>query len=700
MNVLKREGYTEVFDQEKIYNAIMKAMIDTKNVVELVAEEIGREIENEIKDGVTIEEIQDLVEVKLMEKGLKGVAKSFIIHRNERTKGRQEGWKLNELQQAIFDNKYRYNNETFDQWVERVSGGNKKIAKLIKQKKFLFAGRILAHRGLQNFGHKVTYSNCYVMPRPEDNIEDIFDSAKRLARTYSYGGGCGIDISNLRPKGAKVNNSAKETSGATSFMELFDVTTALIGQNGRRGALMISCVDTHPDLEQFIDIKTKDNSITKANISIRVSNGFMMAVIFDNDWVLKWEGEDGTVIEKTVRARELFKKNAQNNWDWAEAGMLYWDTIKRWHLMSEHPKHEFAGVNPCAEEPLMAGGSCLLGSLNLSEFVDHPFTDHASFDLDKFGDAVMIATIGLNEVLDEGLSLHPLKIQRDNARDWRQIGLGVMGIADMFIKLGIEYGSKESVKLSHKIGHTLLNMAILQSSFLAQEQGTFPKYDEKALFKSEFFLKNISPMVMGVVKEHGLRNSQILTIAPTGSLSTMFGISGGIEPIFATHYTRKTESLHDEGEVVYTVYTDIVKEYMDKTGTKEIPSFIKTSHDLYWKDRVLMQGTWQTYIDASISSTVNLPNNATVEEVQELFIEAWKHNLKGITIFREGCKRAGILTTAPQEKEETPVVIEYKETNAYEDNKKFQKCSECGEPIEVVSGACTICLNCGHSPCS
>jgi ribonucleoside-diphosphate reductase alpha chain len=698
--IQKREGFKEPFNNEKIQNAIVKAMTDVDQVDEVIALNIALEISEEPIESATVEEIQDMVEQKLIEYNLMDVARFYIIYRNERTKARNEGWKLNELQQAIWENKYQYNDETFDQWLERVSSGNKKLAKLIRQKKFLFAGRILAHRGLHKYGHKVTYSNCYVMPRPQDNLEDIFDTAKRLARTYSYGGGCGVDISNLRPKGMPVNNSAKETSGAISFMELYDLTTALIGQNGRRGALMISCADTHPDIEEFIDIKTTSDKITKANISMRVSHDFMNAVIFNTDWLLNWENEDGTVFSKKVNAREIFKKNAQNNWDWAEAGMLFWDSIKRWHLMSEHPEHKFAGVNPCAEEPLMAGGSCLLGSLNLAEFVDHPFTDHASFDLDKFGDAVMIATIGLNEVLDEGLSLHPLEIQRDNARDWRQIGLGVMGIADMFIKLGIEYGSKESVKLSHKIGHTLLNMAILQSSFLAQEQGTFPKYDEKSLFKSEFFLKNISPVVMGVVKAHGLRNSQILTIAPTGSLSTMWGISGGIEPIFATSYTRKTESLHD-GDVYYTVYTDIVKEYMEETGTTEVPSFIKTSHDIHWKDRVLMQSTWQTYIDASISSTVNLPNEATVEDVENLFIEAWKHNLKGITIFREGCKRAGILTTAPQEDaEETPVVIEHKETNAYEDNKKFQKCSECGEPIEVVSGACTICLNCGHSPCS
>ena len=218
------------------------------------------------------------------------------------------------------------------------------------------------------------------MPQPEDNLESIYDTAKQLARTYSYGGGSGVDISKIRPRGAKVNNSAKITTGAVSFMQLFDMTTGLIGQNGRRGALMISIADTHPDLEEFIDIKAQEGSITNANISIRVSNDFMTAVEQGHDWRLHWKGEDGQEIVKIVNAREIFKRNAKNNWDWAEAGMLFWDRITSWHLMSEHPDHEYAGVNPCAEAPLMAGGSCLLGSLNLSEFVVHPFTEKAYFD--------------------------------------------------------------------------------------------------------------------------------------------------------------------------------------------------------------------------------------------------------------------------------------------------------------------------------
>lgn len=685
MIIRKREGYLAEYDIRKIGSAITKAMEESGEDVGFMPTILAGAVNRRAKqyaEELTVELIQDWIEEELMDAGLKQTAKVFIKYRQKRTEIRERGWQMDDLQRAIWENKYRVKNETFEEWVERVSGGNPKIGKLIRQKKFLFAGRILAHRGLTD--KKITYSNCYVIPAPEDNLESIFDTAKLLARTYSYGGGCGVDLSKLRPKGAKVNNSAKETSGAPSFMQLYDLTTGLIGQNGRRGALMISLADYHPDITDFLDIKTEEGSITKANISIRVSDDFMSAVVDDRDWMLHWEGEGGRLLYKEENAKELFGRNAKNNWDWAEPGMLFWDRISSWHLMSEHPDHEFAGVNPCAEEPLMAGGSCLLGSLNLSEFVVHPFTDRAYFDYDKFSAAVKIAVEGLNEVLDEGLPLHPLQIQRDNARDWRQIGLGIMGLADMLVKMGIPYGSDAAVGLSDAIGSTLLNKALESSALLAREHGPFPKYSYDALRKSEFYRANARPEVAEVVRQYGLRNSQILTIAPTGSISTMWGISGGIEPIFATSFERKTESLHG-GDVTYKVNTPIVGEYLAKTGKKEVPtSLFRTAHDVHWIDRVRMQAVWQKYIDASISSTVNLPKETTVKDVENLFLEAWGQGLKGITIFRDGCKRTGILTVDDPEAEEPDTMA----------------CPECGELIEVHTGGCSICMHCGYTPCN
>jgi ribonucleoside-diphosphate reductase alpha chain len=605
-------------------------------------------------------------------------------------------WEMDELQSTIWSSKYQYNNESFDEWVERVSGGNKKIGKLIKEKKFLFAGRILANRGLPKYGVNVTYSNCYVLEPPKDNLESIFDTAKYLARTFSYGGGVGIDISNLRPNGAKVNNSAKTTTGAVSFMDLYSMATGLIGQRGRRGALMISMSVDHPDIEEFIDIKTDLERVTKANISVRVNDEFMKAAENREKFVCRFEVEaTGEVIEKEVDAHTLFMKLVKNNWDYAEPGILFWDNMSNNHLLSEDKDFSYAGVNPCAEEPLPAGGSCLLGSINLSEFVVNPFIKDAIFDKESFKEAVRDCVVGLNEVLEEGLPLHPLKIQNDSVSKYRQIGLGVMGIADMLIKLNIRYGSDEAVKLCEELSNIMLNEAIKQSSLLAKEHGVFEKYNEKALFKSKFFINNVNDDVKELVKEYGLRNSQLLTIPPTGSISTMLGISGGIEPIFNLSYIRKTESLHNE-DVFYKVYTPIVKEYMDinKIDKEEdLGDIFVTAMNLNANERIKMQSAWQKNIDASISSTINLPYEATVEDVYNIYISAWENNLKGITIYRDGCKRSGILLNEkPKEEKEIEEKIE-------EGMEKFI-CPECKNEAIVPTGGCGICLQCGYSKCN
>lgn len=302
------------------------------------------------------------------------------------------------------------------------------------------------------------------------------------------------------------------------------------------------------------------------------------------------------------------------------------------------------------EEPLPAGGSCLLGSINLAEFVKN-----GRFDFDDFKTCVSESVFALNDVLDEGLPLHPLQEQRDSVRDWRQIGLGIFGLADMLIKMGVRYGSKESLELCDMIGLAMDEAAIRASALMAKVYDKpYPKYKQEAVTLSAFFSKNTSTETKGLVEKYGLRNSQLLTIAPTGTLSTMLGISGGIEPIFANYYTRKTESLkgHDE---YYKVYTPIVEQYMKEHNLKddsELPDYFVTAQNLDYKERIQMQGVWQQHIDASISSTVNVPNEFTVEQVEDLYMYAWKMGLKGVTIFRDGCKRTGILTTGEEKKEE------------------------------------------------
>ena len=548
----------------------------------------------------------------------------------------------------IWTRKYCKNNESFDEWLDRVSGNNEAIKALIIEKKFIPGGRILSNRGITDT--RVTYSNCYVITPPEDNIESIFESRKKLARTYSYGGGCGIDLSKLAPAGAKVHNQAEQTTGAVSFMQGYSQTTEEIGQAGRRGALMISLDCHHPDLLDFIDAKTSLDAVTKANISVRVTDDFMEAVINDKEWVMSFtRPETGETITKSARAREIFEKLCKNNWDWGEPGILFWDTISNYNLLEFDGTFEYAGVNPCAEEPLPAGGSCLLSSINLSAFVKDK-----EFDFDDFGETVANGVIYLNEVLEEGLSLHPLEEQRQSVADWRQIGLGIMGLADMLIKMELPYDSEQARQLCEEIGLVMADNALYTSAFLAGHAGSYNNY-KSCVQKSEFLKNNTCESTREVIEAYGLRNSQLLTIAPTGTISTMLGISGGIEPIFANSYTRKTESLHGHDEY-YKVYTPIVKEYMDKHGIKdeaELPNWFCTSSTISPLNRVLMQGVWQKHIDASISSTVNLPEEATIEDVEEIYLNAWKEELKGITVFRNGCKRLGILTTnSSQEKEE------------------------------------------------
>lgn len=567
-----------------------------------------------------------------------------------------EQWLNNdELAITIWKNKYRFEDESLDDWFKRVSGGNEIVEEQIRAKKFIFGGRILANRGLSDKNRKITYSNCYVVAPPEDNLESIFECGAKLARTFSYGGGCGIDISNLRPSGAKVNNAAKTTSGAVSFMDFYSYITGLIGQSGRRGALMISISCDHPDLEEFIEIKSDLDKVTKANISVRVSDKFMEAVVKGETLILKFVTDTGETITKEVEAYPIFRKLAQMNWDYAEPGILFWDRITSWNLLSNNKEFSYAGVNPCAEEPLPAGGSCLLGSINLAEFV----TKERKLDLSSLRETIQVAVIALNEVLDEGLPLHPLQEQRDSVAEWRQIGLGVMGLADMLIKLRVKYGSTTSRSILESIGHELIMTALETSSILATNCGPYPKFNRDYVIRTPFF-KNLDSGDMNDLRfqslhddicKYGLRNSQLLTCAPTGSIATMLGVSTGCEPIFATSYTRKTESLVNE-EKYYKVYTPIIKKLIDEGFSEEtLPEYVVTSEQIPYRERIKVQATLQKFIDASISSTINLPESATIDDVETIYRLAWEEGLKGVTVYRSGCKRGAVLSKNPVIKE-------------------------------------------------
>ena len=354
MRVIKRNGQEVEFDKQKIIDAMTNAFMETEEGIdEDLIQDIADEIEEEIGELVyypTVESIQDMVEEALMSSDRKDVAKRYILYRDERSKLRNQGWEMTDLQKDIYEQKYRFNNESFPEFLDRVSGNDSVIKKLITDKKFIPAGRVLAGRGLNSKLRKVTYSNCFVTDEPQDNIESIFQVASDMARTYSFGGGCGTTLKNLRPNGATVRNSAKNTTGAVSFMDLYSTVTGLISQKGRRGALILTLPVTHTDIEEFIDVKNDLKRVTKANISVGITDDFMESVKRDEDWTMKfvveYDNAENVVYEKTVKARYLFRKIAESSWRTAEPGVLFWDNVNNYHVNDHLEGFEYTATNP------------------------------------------------------------------------------------------------------------------------------------------------------------------------------------------------------------------------------------------------------------------------------------------------------------------------------------------------------------------
>jgi len=356
---------------------------------------------------------------------------------------------------------------------------------------------------------------------------------------------------------------------------------------------------------------------------------------------------------------------------------------------------------------LPSGGSCLLSSLNLSEYVKNPFSNKAEFNLDSFVQDTKDVVVYMNDILDENIQYLPLQEQKESAKNYRQLGIGVMGLADMFIKMGIRYGSKESKTLIKYIFSRMANSALQQSALLAKENGTYELYNKQAVLSSPYLQFVCTQETYSMIEKYGLKNAELLSIAPTGTISTMIGVSGGSEPIFQNSYTRKSESLGENGqEVYYKVYTPIVKEYMEQNNiTKEndLPDYFVTAMDLNYKERIEVQSELQKYIDSAISSTVNLPEETTVEEIMDLYMYAWEMGLKGITVYRNNCQRSGILITDKKAKTVPEKIKELQEEintlviNSLKEDS--ENCPMCGGYLLHVGG-CVECQDCGYSPCS
>ena len=565
---------------------------------------------------------------------------------------RVEEWIETKLGQDIWNKKYRFENETFDKWLDRVSGENKEVKRLIREKKFLFGGRTLSNRGT---GKNASYSNCYSSGYVPDSLSGIMELNTNLALTYKAQGGQGLSLSKIRPKGTKINGQF-ESDGIIPFMKIFNQTTESVSQGGsRKGALLMSLASDHKEIEDFIDIKTRENSITKANLSVEIDDNFMLAVrkFYDTGEVVKIHIKkeyEGNVVEYELTPINIYKKIMQSAYDWAEPGVLLVNRFRNYNLMEYIDEYMVITGNPCGEQPLPKDGACNLGSMNLSAYVINPFSKQAYFDMQSFQYDVAIAIEGLDEVLDEGMKLHALESQRQMAHDYRNVGLGIMGLGDMFFKLGIKYGSEESKNLVNNVMYLMFISAVRASAKLAQEKGSFPKYSDK-VYDSTIIKNHFDEDEIKQLKKIGLRNCSLLSVAPSGSIGTMLDVTTGIEPAFQLSYKRKTESLHKDQEVYYDIFISSAKEYLDLNNTDKLPDYFVTTNNINWKDRVDIQAIAQNHVDTAISSTVNLPVDISIEEVEKLYLYAWEQGLKGITIYREGCKRGAILSSNTDNKQ-------------------------------------------------
>ena len=525
---------------------------------------------------------------------------------------------------------------------------------LLDDFKFVPGGRIMFGAGQSR---RSTLLNCYFFKIREDSIEGIFDWCKEAARTYSFGGGVGTDISLLRPRGTPVNNSAIVSSGSVSFMELLSTTTGTIGQAGRRGALMITLRVDHPDIFDFINVKKDLKKVNYANISVKITDEFMDAVEKDGDFTLRFQNEK-VKTEKTVRAREVWNQLVKAAWQSDEPGLIFWDTIKR-DSTTEYNGMAVEGVNPCSEQTLENYGCCCLGSINLSAFVKNAFSDRASVDWAGLTKAAQYATRFLDNVLDYNADKHPLPQQKKASLWSRRVGVGTTGLGDMLIKLGMKYDEEETVEFVDKLFERITNIIYDYSTDLAKEKGPAPAFDAKKHL-AQPFIKRLDSKVREKIRTQGIRNSALTTVPPVGSGSIFVGSSSGVEPVFALYYTRRSKSL-SEGE--FKVWHPLVKEYMRVfrvTDENNLPPYFVTAHQIKPEMRVKMQAAIQKHIDTAISSTVNLPQDISTEEVEKIYFLAWKLGCKGITVYREG-SREGILETGKVEKETAPAVADEKQ---------------------------------------
>jgi len=502
--------------------------------------------------------------------------------------------------------------------------------------RYLPAGRIVAGAGT---GRSVTLFNCFVMGTIPDSMGGIFEALKEAALTMQQGGGIGYDFSTIRPKGAPVSGVAADASGPLSFMDVWDAMCRTIMSAGsRRGAMMATMRCDHPDIEDFIAAKADPTRLRMFNVSVLATDAFMEAVKEDGPWELTFNGQ----VYKTIPARDLWNRMMRATYDYAEPGVIFIDRINAENNLSY--AETIAATNPCGEQPLPPYGACLLGSVNLARLVAAPFVDGASLDEGELSDLVATAIRMMDNVVDA--SRFPLEAQAREAHAKRRIGLGVTGLADALAMVGVRYGSAEAAEKTGEWMAVIANAAYRASAMIAAEKGAFPLYDAAEYTKAPM-IRRLDPEVQALIAEHGLRNALLTSIAPTGTISLFAGnVSSGIEPIFATSYTRKVlqpDGTRTEEEVVDYA----VQMWRDLHGDAGLPDQFVTAQNLAPLDHVRMQAAAQPWVDSSISKTINVPADIGFEAFKDVYLEAYETGCKGCTTYRPNDVTGSVLSVAP-----------------------------------------------------
>ncbi|MEM8630966.1 MAG: adenosylcobalamin-dependent ribonucleoside-diphosphate reductase [Pseudomonadota bacterium] len=567
------------------------------------------------------------------------------------------------IAEAIWDMKYRFkeadgtpiDGTVEDTWrriatalaaVEKdPSSWERRFYEALSDFRYLPAGRITAGAGTSR---SVTLFNCFVMGTVPDSMGGIFDGLKEAALTMQQGGGIGYDFSTIRPKGADVKGVAADASGPLSFMDVWDAMCRTIMSAGsRRGAMMATMRCDHPDIEDFIAAKSDPARLRMFNVSVLVTDAFMDAVKADGPWDLVFEGK----IYRTVKAQDLWQQIMQATYDYAEPGVIF---INRINAMNNLAYAEtIAATNPCGEQPLPPYGACLLGSINLARLVKAPFETGAALDEVELDDLVTTAVRMMDNTVDA--SRFPLEAQRAEAQAKRRIGLGVTGLADALLMVGLRYGSEEAAAQTEAWLHLIARAAYRASVDLAREKGAFPLFEADAYLASGS-LKHMDQDVREAIAKHGIRNALLTSIAPTGTISLYAGnVSSGIEPVFAYSYTRKV--LQKDGSRTEEEVVDYaVKLWRDKFGDADLPDHFVNAQTLPPLDHVRMQAAAQKWVDSSISKTINCPADISFEDFKHVYMEAWDTGCKGCTTYRPNAVTGSVLSVseAAPKAEEAP----------------------------------------------